>query len=124
MSAGEVRAHLNKAHQFHAAAQFSLDSGNYDAAASDAVLAGIRAADAICVARLGASSRAKQHAAAIGLLKGAGVEGRRAATLLSRLLELKAKAQYDTIPVTADAARRAVESAQKLLDLAREVAAG
>lgn len=124
MSRREAAAHLDQAQQFLAAAEYSRDENHHDAAASNAVLAGIRAADAIRTARNGSYARVKKHEDAVRLTAQAGPEGRSAATLLTRLLAIKSKAQYDTTAVTADAARRAVVTAGKLVELAKTTLAG
>lgn len=124
MTNSEAAEHLAKAVQFFAVAEFALEAGMTDAATSNAVLAGIRASDAICAMRTGRYSRAKGHAEAVALVRQAGPEGRTAATLLSRLLAVKSKAQYDTTMISSDAAQRAVEGARKLMTLARQVRAG
>ena len=126
MSTGdpEMRRHLAKAVQFLDASQLALDARLGDAAVSCAVTAGIHATDAICVARLGRRSAGGSHHDAVDLARRAGNEGRRAASHLQRLLAVKNKAQYDASPVTAAAAGRAVETARRLVDLARQVVAG
>jgi len=116
--------HLAKAEQFLAAAEFSLDSGMADAAASNSVHAGIQACDAIRAARDSTYTRGKNHTDAIPILRQAGAEGRTAATLLGRLLAIKSKAEYDTTAITMDAARRTVDNARRLLSLAKGVRAG
>jgi uncharacterized protein (UPF0332 family) len=116
--------HLAKAEEFFAAAELSLEVGLADAATSNAVLAGIRACDAVCTARLGRYAKAQSHAEAVALVRQLGAEGKAAATLLNRLLSIKNKAQYDTTRITDDAARRTVESARKLVALAKDVLRG
>lgn len=124
MSRAEATAHLDQARQFLAAAEYSRDEHHHDAAASNAVLAGIRAADAIRAARNSAYARVKKHEDAVRLTAQAGPEGRAAATLLTRLLAIKSKAQYDTTTMTADAARRAVATAGRIVELAKTALAG
>jgi HEPN domain-containing protein len=124
MSRRDGAEHLDKAEQFFATAELALAAGMHDAAASNAVLAGIRACDAICAARVGRYAKAQSHGEAVALVRQSGAEGRQAATLLTRLLTVKSKAQYDTTKVSADAARRTVESARRILVLAKDVLRG
>jgi hypothetical protein len=124
MTDGTAREHLAQAVEFLTAAEMCLDEELTNAATGNAVTAGIRAADAICEANLGRYSRAKSHAEAARLVSTAGPAGRTAQPILSRLLAIKSKAQYDSTTITPDAARRAVEQARKLVDLARAAVAG
>jgi hypothetical protein len=124
LSRREAVAHLDQARQFLAAAEYSRDENHHDAEASNAVLAGIRAADAIRAARNSAYSKVKKHEDAVPLTRQAGPEGRDAAVLLGRLLAIKSKAQYDSTTITADAARRAVVTAGRIVELAKTVLAG
>lgn len=108
----EARLRLAKARDFLDVADLALGDGKLDPATSDAILAGVAAADAICCARLKERSSSDDHAAAAQLL--ARVD-RTAATALRRLLGIKFKAQYDDRPVTRQEARDAVERARRLV---------
>lgn len=123
MTDATAREHLAQAAEFLAAAELCVDAKLSNAAAGNAVTAGIRAADAICEANLGHYSHARSHADAARLVS-SGPAGRQAQPILTRLLSIKSKAQYDSTSLTLDAARRAVEQARKLVDLARTAVAG
>ena len=119
-SAGEARAYLGQAGEYLHAAQESLSVGNYNAAAGNAVVAGIAGADAIAAARLRAVWRG-EHDQAPRHLETAGAEGKDAARHLRRLLPLKTRAQYDPVPVSAAAARAAVTAAERLVAISKAV---
>lgn len=109
--AATATARLAKARQFSDVAALLFDEGTgtvtrADAYVTQAVHAGIAAADVICIRRLGEYSATGAHQESVALLKRADPE---CATHLSRLLNLKTKAGYSASPVSATdvaAARR------------------
>lgn len=121
---GQAGQRLAKAGEFLAGAQACLAAGLPNPATSCAVTAGILANDAICLARLGRYSAGRSHQEAVLLARQAGPSGRRAATILIRLLSVKEKAQYAADTVTAGSAGSAVDQARRLVDLARIEVAG
>ena len=89
-------------------------------AAGLAVLAGIAASDAICCLRQGSRSRGEDHREATGLLEGATPDGRKLATTLRRLLDLKDASHYRVGLVNARTARDATRWARLLVERAQE----
>lgn len=102
-----ARARLKEAHLYLSAAEL-LDSGSAaenKVAGSNAILAGIAAADAICGLALGERSSGDDHAQAISLLKRATHPSTKAASSLTRLLTQKTPVQYGADAIsTTDAA--------------------
>lgn len=88
-----------------------------------AVLAGIAAADAACCAALGRRARGQDHRQAVSLLTDVQPGGAEAARHLERLLNVKDAAHYGVINVTSAELRRALRSAERLADFAKEVLA-
>lgn len=117
----QVRAYLGKAEEFLAAARGSLEAGHNLAATSLAVHAGISASDAICGARTGERAASSDHSQAVALLGQAGREGRDAARSLGRLLPLKSRAEYEPADVPRATAKRAVDQADRIVQIARQV---
>lgn len=89
-------------------------------AAGLAVLAGIAGSDAVCTARLGQIHRGDDHRGAAALLEQATPDGKKLASTLLRLLDIKDAAHYglETIPIPR--ARKAVRWAELLVNRARE----
>jgi len=117
LSPSQAPKYLSKAREFLEAAQFSLGLGNYTAATSNAIHAGMNAGDAISCALVGSVSKG-EHADAPAHLKTIGdVQGAR---YLRQLLPLKTPAEYDPAPVSAAQARKAVEAARRLIEHAEE----
>jgi hypothetical protein len=117
----QVRSYLGKAEEFILAAPESLDAGHVVAATSLAVHAGISACDAISGARTGQRATGPDHAQAVTLLAQAGREGKDAARLLTRLIPLKNRAEYEPQDVPRTSATRAVEQAGRIVQIARQV---
>src|SRR5215831_14619405 len=90
----EAVAHLNKAREFLSAARAALDAGWHNAAASNAVSAGINAKDALCFAMAGRATAADDHKLAVAELRSLGPTGGEPGNALDRLLGLKDRAQY------------------------------
>jgi hypothetical protein len=121
VTATQTRAYLGKAEEFLAAARDSLNAGHSLAATSLAVHAGINACDAICGMRTGKRAAGSDHGHAATLLDQAGREGKDAARLLTRLIPLKNRAEYEPEDVPRATAKRAVEQAEKIVAIARTV---
>jgi hypothetical protein len=119
----QVRSYLGKAEEFLVAARQSLDAGHTLAATSLAVHAGISAGDAICGARTGQRAAGADHSQGAALLAQAGREGKDAARLLTRLMPLKNRAEYEPQDVPKATATRAVDQAERIVLIARQVVA-
>lgn len=115
-----ARTHLRKAREFLEAATVSRDLGLLDAATSSAVIAGVNAKDAICLSVVGRTNKADDHAAAVAELRASSPTGRSLAPVLSRLLRLKTKSQYQAASVSATDAGKAIEWATRLVGAAHE----
>jgi len=90
------------------------------AAVSNAVLAGIAAADSICCRRLGRHAAGDDHQQGLGLVEEAGEVGREARRHLETLLSIKHKAQYEEVDLTVTEARRAIRAMRSILELAAQ----
>jgi hypothetical protein len=97
---------------------FSADGPTRSAAVSNAVLAGIATADAICCRRLGRHSATDDHQQALALLEKAGDVGKAARGHLETLLSIKDKAQYEEVDPTVTEAKRAIRAMRSLLEFA------
>jgi uncharacterized protein (UPF0332 family) len=117
----DARSHLAKADEFLLAAEASLDLGLFNAATSDAVIAGINSKDAICLKLTGITGKSDSHSSAIDELSRTGRLGRHLAPTLSRLLQLKTKSQYQSTAVAQVDATRAIEWARRLRDAATDI---
>lgn len=96
------------------------------AAASNAVLAAIAAADAICGARLGSYNQSTSHADAVALLGTVRMppgqpEAKTLASALARLLDAKSNVQYSPAVITESTTKDHVARARRLTDAARAV---
>jgi hypothetical protein len=89
-------------------------------AAGLAVLAGIAASDAICVARLQQIHRGDDHRGASDLLAQSTPDGQKLAATFKRLIDLKDEAHYGLTLVSASKARTAVRWAGTLVVRANE----
>ena len=123
VTAGQTRTYLGKSEEFLTAARESLEAGHSLAATSLAVHAGISACDAICGARTGQRAAGADHGQAVTLLGRAGREGKDAARLLTRLMPLKNRAEYEPQDVPKASAARAVDQAERIVQIARQVVA-
>ncbi|TDE15987.1 hypothetical protein [Jiangella asiatica] len=92
-------------------------------AAGLAVLAGIAAADAACCGALGRRGRGQDHKQAVALLAQIEPGGREVSRHLERLLDVKDAAHYGVINVRSAELRRALRSAERLVEFARDVLA-
>lgn len=126
LDAAGARSRLQEAHAYIAAAEL-LQSGTpaeYKVAASNAILAGIAAADAIGGLVLGLRSAGDDHASAVTLIRRATHPATKASNSLRRLLSEKTPVQYGATPITASDsaqflkwARDVVEEADKRASL-------
>jgi hypothetical protein len=91
------------------------------AATSLAVHAGVSACDAICGARTGQRAAGSDHGQAVELLNQAGREGKDAGRVLTRLVPLKNRAEYEPEDVPKMMAGRAVDQAERIVQIARTV---
>lgn len=82
----DARAHVAKAQEFLAAAEFTLDLDLFNAAASSAVSSGINSKDAICLRLTGVSRKTDNHAQAVAELAQSGGVGTALTQTFSRLL--------------------------------------
>lgn len=83
--------------------------------------AAISASDAICGSRTGQCAGGTDRAQATTLLGQSGREGKDAARLLTRLMPLKNRAEYEPLDVPKATAARAVEQAERIVQIARTV---
>jgi hypothetical protein len=122
--ATEARARLGAAEAYLETAELVLGEASRrefaNIAAGLAVLAGIAASDGICCARLGLRHRGDDHRGATGLLEQATPDGKKLATALRRLLDVKDAAHYGVSLVNARIAANATRSAKSLVERARD----
>lgn len=97
----------------------SLEYGSV--AASVAILAGIAAADAACCKELGKRSRSDNHHDAELLLEQITPGGKRAASQLRQLIDIKDTAHYGFIDVSAAQLKRSLRQARHLVEFAEEI---
>ena len=116
----EASAHCSKAEEFLSMAALALASGKTNAAASNAVLAGINAKDAICLMSMGRTRKSDDHRSAIAELQSAGPIGKSQAQRFQRLLALKNDAQYQSGDVSHARASKGLEWATDLVSAANE----
>jgi hypothetical protein len=109
--------HLRVAEEFLAAAKDSLDAGRRSPAVSDAVVAAIRASDAVCAVELRQTWHGLDHGGATALPVRTSL-GTHGAGLLAALLPEKNKGQYTLMPIHEPRARSAYQQASELVDLA------
>jgi hypothetical protein len=118
----EGRAYHAVATEFLHAARESLGASNHHAAVSNAVHAGIAAADAIAAIRTGTIWRGP-HDQAARHLEQAGTEGRQGSSHLRRLLPLTNQAEYDPSPMPRAKAEAALRAAERLTTIAEKLIA-
>ncbi|MDH6531803.1 hypothetical protein M2119_000040 [Aurantimicrobium minutum] len=114
---------LQKAREFAETAAVLFDdatrnSDHGDVYVTMAIHSGIASSDVICATKLGEYSAADSHAAAVALLKKADST---AASLLSKLLNMKTKSAYGHRAVNGSEVRTAESAHKKLLALAEQV---
>lgn len=118
-----AKQHLGKAREFLDAAEVELSGELYNAATSNAVLAGINAKDAICLRVMGRTTKSEDHNAAVGELARSGPDGKALEATFGRLLRLKTASQYRSSSVSPADARKAVDWATRMVQAATDVVA-
>ena len=114
-------ARYRKAERFALTAEpdpLSQDGEQRSVAVSNAALAGIAAADAICCVTLGRRSASSEHRDTVVLLNEIPGMGQLAGYHLRILLSVKHKAQYDDRNPTISEAKRAMRSMRSLMKIA------
>jgi len=124
----EAQVRFGHAVKYREVAELVALEGEEDAASANvagglAVLAGIAAADAACCAALGRRARGQDHRQAVALLTDVQPGGSAAARHLERLLNVKDAAHYGVVNLTSAELRRALRSAERLADFAKELLA-
>lgn len=114
----EADLRLAQARDYLELAELALEE-KPQAAAGNAVLAAIAAADAICCFRLGQRSRGQDHREALSMLATVPDGGRQMAADLRRLLDIKDAAHYSATLMAQTSARSAVLRARRLFDAVR-----
>lgn len=112
---------FDKAQAFALAAEldpFSESGPLRSVAVSNAVLAGVAAADAICCYCLGNRSASSHHHDAVALLRETPGIGQDSAYHLRMLLSVKYRAQYDNRNPNLSETKRALRSMKSLLHIA------
>jgi hypothetical protein len=120
----QARGHLAKAKEFLAVAQMCTTTGAPNAATSNAVLCGINAKDAICLALVGRTTKSDDHSSAVKELAAVSAAGRKLPVTLGRLLQMKTSSQYGSAAVGAADAKRAVRYAEELCEAAQRIVTG
>jgi hypothetical protein len=120
ISAGRLR----KARQFLDAARTIREFADDEAEVGDAFVtlcihAGIAAADTICCEALGHHAQGDDHNQATSELSKVRPDGETLSSHLRALLQMKPRAEYGPIPVSAEQRKRAWRRAEKLVDAAR-----
>lgn len=122
----QARERLARARSFLEVAELTADVSDPDleyagVAASVAVLAGIAAADAASCQVLGKRSRSENHHDAEALLEKITPGGKKAASQLRQLIDVKDAAHYGFISVSAAQLKRSLRQAKQLVDFADKV---
>jgi hypothetical protein len=122
----QARERLAQAKSFLEVAELVADESDPNlefggVAASVAVLAGIAAADAACCQVLGKRSRSENHHDAEALLEVITPGGKKAASQLRQLIEIKDTAHYGLISISTAQLKRSLRQATQLVDFADEV---
>jgi hypothetical protein len=122
----EARLRLGQARSFLEVAELTADvsdpSLEYGSVAvSVAILAGIAAADAACCQELGKRSRSENHHDAEARLEQITPRGKRAASQLRQLIDIKDTAHYGFINIGASQLKRSLRQAQHLVAFAEEI---
>jgi hypothetical protein len=121
---GTAAGRLRKAEQFREAAEAIRDLADDEADVGDAFVtlcihAGIAASDTICCESLGHHVQGDDHNQAIAELSKVKPDGRELGNDLRALLQMKHRAEYGQIPVTAEQRKRAWRRAERLVEAAR-----
>jgi len=123
LNIAEARARLSEARAYLETAELHVASkvpAERKVSGSNAILAGIAAADAICGLVLGERSSGEDHAQAVTLLTQAVSPATKAPNSLRRLLSEKTPVQYGVQPVSAADAAQLVKWARDVVDAAIE----
>jgi hypothetical protein len=123
----QARQRLAQAKSFLEVAEVTADENDptlefSGVAASIAILAGIAAADSASCAALGRRSRSDSHHDAERLLAQINPGGKRAASQLRQLIDLKDAAHYGFLSISASQLRRSLRQAAHLVEFAERVA--
>lgn len=116
-SAAMRRGRMRKAREFLELAELAGPELP-DGCVSNAVLAGIAAADVICCVRSGVRAAGEDHQRAVVLLKQADA---RSAPHLDRLIRLKSRSAYSDLPATTKQASTALRDATALVTFAESL---
>lgn len=124
----QAEQRLQRAREFLEVAELVVDEKDDDAsivyassAAALAVLAGIAASDAACCKALQERSRSENHRDAEQLLVQIIPGGKKAASDLREMLNLKDKAQYGFLKMSVPEVRKVMRRASRLVEFAAEV---
>lgn len=123
-SKNHARSFLQKAQEYLDSAHDNRDLERATPAAGDAIHAGISAKDAIVTALTGATSKAKDHAAAareLGHALGANPAAATAERALRELIAAKADVEYGSKLITLTKADPLLRRAETLVDLAIQI---
>jgi len=114
----------NRAMQYDESLKGAFENGAYDAAVSHAVHCAISAIDAVSVLRIGKRSSAQNHNEIAILLKETKThdesEKGKIIESLSRLIEMKAIAEYEDKPMSKSDAEKAMNQCRKVFAFAEE----
>lgn len=117
-----ARAHLVRAEEYLRTARKALDDNDTSAAAGNAVLAGIHAAD--CVSGFLQGNRWDgPHEQAAAHVSKAGSDGAAVGSQLRKLIRRKTQAHYETMPIGLGEASQLVLAAERALAAARRAGA-
>lgn len=108
-----VRGKIAKAEEFMLVSEFAMELAAYDATVSLAVSAGINASDAIILANGGVPPNASDHQQSARTLRRIDTA---AAAQLTRVLNLKHKAQYSLQRCTRANAEDAIRASSRLIE--------
>lgn len=126
MTRADVVARARHAREFleTATESLTLHQDRTNVAVSNAVLAGIAAADAMCGHALGESARGDDHGQAVQLLSSVTPHGVTYANDLRRLLALKTNSQYSSLTISSTAASDAIRWATRMVEGMRTILSG
>jgi len=121
---GTAAGRLRKAEQFREAAKTIRDLADDEADVGDAFVtlcihAGIAASDAICCEALGHHVQGDDHNQALAELSKVNPDGKELGNDLRALLQMKSRAEYGPVPVSAEQRKRAWRRTERLVEAAR-----
>jgi hypothetical protein len=119
-----IKGRLRKAEQFLTVAAGARELADDEAGVGDALVtlcvhAGIAAADVICCKALGHHVQGEDHREAVRELSKVVPDGQKLGKDLGVLLQMKHRAGYGAVTVSADQRRRAWRKAESLVEAAR-----